>query len=367
MTERITRKLTRPVMIGDLSIGGEFPIVIQSMTNTKTTDITSTKKQVSELIAAGCEMIRLAIPDRASVTALEKIVSYSSVPIVADIHFDDDLAIRAIENGAAKIRINPGNIGGRKKLTAIAKKADAYNVAMRVGINSGSLEKDILNKFGAVTAEALVCSAKRHQQYLEEIPFTNLVFSIKASTVYTTIKACRLFSETSDYPLHLGITEAGPPSVGLIKSAIGIGTLLAEGIGDTIRVSLTASPVEEVEAARKILQALGIRSFGPELISCPTCGRCETDLQSLTAEVEKILNEYHIPVKVAVMGCAVNGPGEAREADIGISAGKKQGIIFCKGRVVRTVKTDILLETFKQELKIFLEMVDPDSPGGFNR
>lgn len=366
MAERITRKLTRPVMIGDLSIGGTFPIVIQSMTNTKTSDISATKAQIDELIAAGCEMIRLAVPDRASAKALEKIVSFSSVPIIADIHFDEDLACRAIEHGAAKIRINPGNIGGREKLTALAKKADAYNVALRVGINSGSLEKDILNKFGAVTAEALVCSAKRYQQYLEEISFTNLVFSIKASTVYTTINACRLFSETSDYPLHIGITEAGPPATGLIKSAIGIGTLLAEGIGDTIRVSLTASPVEEVVAARKILQALGIRSFGPELISCPTCGRCETDLQSLTGEVEKILNEYNMPVKVAVMGCAVNGPGEAREADIGISAGKKQGIIFCKGRVIKTVKTDILLESFKKELKVFLDMVDPDCPGGIS-
>lgn len=364
MTDRITRRLTRPVMIGTLSIGGKSPIVIQSMTNTKTSDISATKAQVDELIAAGCEMIRLAVPDHNSARALGKIVTFSSVPIIADIHFDVDLALRAIENGAAKIRINPGNIGGREKLTELAKKADAYNVALRVGINSGSLEKDILKRFGGVTAEALVCSASRYQQYLEEIPFTNLVFSIKASTVYTTISACRLFSEASDYPLHIGITEAGPPATGLIKSAVGIGTLLAEGIGDTVRVSLTASPVEEVFAARKILQALGIRYFGPELISCPTCGRCETDLQSLTAEVEKILNKSNRYLKVAVMGCVVNGPGEAKEADIGISAGKKQGIIFSKGRVIKTVKTDILIESFKTELKKILDVVDPGYRGG---
>lgn len=366
MEERIARRLTRTVKVGKISIGGKSPIAIQSMTNTKTSDIPSTTAQLNELINAGCEMVRLAVPDRESAKALEVYVKFSPVPIIADIHFDVDLAFRAIESGAAKVRINPGNIGGRKNLLALAEKADKYNVAIRVGINSGSLEKDLLEKYGAVTPEALVYSAIRYQEYFEDVSFGNLIFSLKASTVYTTICACRLFAETSDYPLHIGVTEAGPPATGLIKSAIGIGTLLAEGIGDTIRVSLTAHPVEEVKAAKSILQALEIRSFGPELISCPTCGRCEADLQTLTSEVEKLLKGYQLPIKVAVMGCIVNGPGEAREADIGISAGKKQGVIFCKGRVIKTVKTELLFDSFKQELKAFLEMVDPESQRGMN-
>lgn len=367
MEELIARKLTKTVKVGKLSIGGKSPITLQSMTNTKTSDISATKKQVSELVTEGCEMVRLAVPDLESASALEKIVKFSPVPIIADIHFDAQLAIRAIESGAAKVRINPGNIGGKKNLLELAKKAANYNVAIRIGINSGSLEKDIQKKYGAVTPEALVHSAMRCQEYLEDASFSNLVFSLKASTVYTTISAYRLFSESSDYPLHIGVTEAGPPSTGLVKSAIGIGTLLAEGIGDTVRVSLTAHPVEEVKAAKNILQALGIRQFGAELISCPTCGRCEADLQTLTSEVEKILKGIQIPIKVAVMGCIVNGPGEAREADIGISAGKKQGVIFCQGKVIKTVKTEILIDSFKQELRTFLDTANHANRGGPNR
>lgn len=359
----IPRKKTRAARVGELIIGAGAPIIIQSMTNIKVTDTDATIDQVNQLAETGCELVRVAVPDRASAAALEKIVVRSPVPIVADIHFDLELAFRSMESGAKKIRVNPGNLGGRDKLVKLANRAKSFGVALRVGVNSGSLEKKILNSYGAPSAEALVQSALGYLTTLEEEEFDNLVVSLKASDVYTTIKACRLFSTKSDYPLHLGVTEAGPLQSGTIKGAIGIGTLLAEGIGDTLRVSLTAAPVEEVKVARQILQALNIRKFGPELISCPTCGRCEVDLMPLVNEVSAILEDYSLPVKIAVMGCAVNGPGEAREADLGVSAGKKQGIIFRNGQVIKTVKSENLLETFKKELEKTLT-INSSSPGG---
>ena len=348
--DRVARKKTRFVRVGSVMIGGEAPIVIQSMTNTRTSDIGATLDQIDQLTLAGCELVRLAVPDEAAAVAISELARRSPVPLIADIHFDSRLACLAIENGASKIRINPGNIGGRDKLVEITKCAKRFHTPIRIGVNAGSLEREILQKYGEASAAALVDSALGYVAFFEEIGFQNLVVSLKASDVFTTIEACRIFSEKSSYPLHLGVTEAGPLEAGTIKNAVGIGTLLAEGIGDTLRVSLTASPVEEIKVARSILQALNIRLFAPELISCPTCGRCEVDLLSLVKQVESILKKYNTPIKVAVMGCAVNGPGEAREADIGISAGKKQGLIFRHGRVIRTVDFDKLLDALIEEL-----------------
>jgi (E)-4-hydroxy-3-methylbut-2-enyl-diphosphate synthase len=348
--DRVARKKTRFVRVGSVMIGGEAPIVIQSMTNTRTSDISATLDQIDQLTLAGCELVRLAVPDETAAVAISELARRSPVPLIADIHFDSRLACLAIENGASKIRINPGNIGGRDKLVEIIKCAKRFHIPIRIGVNAGSLEREILQKYGEASAAALVDSALGYVAFFEEIGFQDLVVSLKASDVFTTIEACRIFSEKSSYPLHLGVTEAGPLEAGTIKNAVGIGTLLAEGIGDTLRVSLTASPVEEIKVARSILQALNIRLFAPELISCPTCGRCEVDLLSLVKQVESILKKYKTPIKVAVMGCAVNGPGEAREADIGISAGKKQGLIFRHGRVIRTVDFDKLLDALIEEL-----------------
>jgi (E)-4-hydroxy-3-methylbut-2-enyl-diphosphate synthase len=350
--DQVKRKQTRLIRVGNVMIGGGAPVAIQSMTNTRTNDIDATLNQIKQLTEAGCELVRLAVPDATTAKAISGLARRSPIPLIADIHFDSRLACLAIENGASKIRINPGNIGGRVKLLEVIHCAQRFKIPIRIGVNAGSLEREILQKYGEASAAALVDSALGYLTFFEEIGFQDLVVSIKASDVFTTIEACRIFSEKSSYPLHLGITEAGPLEAGTIKNAVGIGTLLAEGIGDTIRVSLTASPVEEIKVARGILQALNLRRFEPELISCPTCGRCEVDLVLLVKKVEGILKKYNTPIKVAVMGCAVNGPGEARDADIGISAGKKQGILFRRGKVIRTVDFDKLLDALLEELDL---------------
>ncbi len=349
--DKLKRKLTRQINVGGVVIGGNASVAIQSMTNTKTGDSFTTLEQIKRLVECGCELVRVAVPDSAAAAALSKIVQGSSIPVIADIHFDLDLALQAIENGAAKIRINPGNIGSKNRLVTLARKAERYNVPIRIGINSGSLERNLLTKHGGATAAALAESALNSLELFENTDFTDLIFSLKASDVYTTISAYRLFAEKSEYPLHLGVTGAGPLRTGVIKGAVGIGTLLAEGIGDTIRVSLTADPVEEVLVARQIIQALGLKEYSPELISCPTCGRCEAELLPLVEEVSKMLEAYAAPLKVAVMGCVVNGPGEAREADIGIAAGKKQGLLFSHGKVIRTVALDQLLQALRDAIE----------------
>ncbi len=348
----IRRKKTRAVQVGNVTIGGDAPVAIQSMTNTRTEDSGATLEQINKLVEAGCELVRVAVPNVAAADALEKIVIQSPVPVIADIHFDIKLAYRSLESGAAKIRVNPGNIGGREKLIELARKAESFSAPIRIGVNAGSLERILLQKYGGATAAALVESALGYLAPLEAIGFDDIVVSLKASDVYTTISAYRLFSEKKSYPLHLGVTGAGPLEAGTIKGAVGIGTLLAEGIGDTLRVSLTASPVEEVRVARQIIQSLGLGTYEPELISCPTCGRCEVDLIPLITKVEKMLNQYSAPLKVAVMGCMVNGPGEAREADLGISAGKKKGILFRHGKVIKTVELGCLLEALREELDL---------------
>ncbi len=347
---RPERRKTRLVKAGKLTFGGASPISIQSMTNTRPHDFAGTLAQIEELAEAGAELVRVAIPDKEAVTIFKKLVRKSPLPLVGDIHFDPELAVLALAGGAVKIRINPGNIGGKDKLKALALEAKSTQAAIRIGVNAGSLERSLLQKYSGATAEAMVDSAAGYLAEFAEAGFEDLVVSLKASDVYTTIKANRLFASDYDYPLHLGVTEAGPPATGLMKGAIGIGALLADGIGDTVRVSLTASPHEEVKAARKILQALGLRIFTPELISCPTCGRCEVELIPLVNQVEKLLENYKPPLKVAVMGCIVNGPGEAKEADIGISAGKKKGVLFKHGKVVKTVDQNELLEALKSEL-----------------
>ncbi len=357
--DKIKRRKTKPVRIGSLFIGGDAPITVQSMTNACSGDYEETLDQINRLYEAGAELIRIAVPDRNAALVLHKLVPKSPLPLIADIHFDIKLAYMSLESGVSKIRINPGNIGGPGKLTELAMRAQNYKVPLRIGVNSGSLERNLLKKHGGATAVALVESALGHLEKLEEIGFKDVVVSLKASDVYTTISAYRLFSEKKEYPLHLGVTGSGPLSTGTVKSSVGIGALLADGIGDTIRVSLTASPLEEIRVARQILQALNLRTFSPELISCPTCGRCEVELIPVVEAVEKILENYKMPLKIAVMGCAVNGPGEAREADVGISAGKKKGILFRKGRVIRTVQQSQLIEALKEELNLMAEQSGP--------
>lgn len=348
--DRIERQKTRAVKVGNVTIGSKAPIVIQSMTTTKTADVSATLEQVCQLADAGSELVRVAVPDMTSAKALEKIVKKSPVPLIADIHYDHRLALISLESGAAKIRINPGNLGGPDKLVELGRRAIQFKVPIRIGVNAGSLDRKLIRKYGGAASAALVESALEYLEVIQATGFQDLVVSLKASDVYTTICAYRLFSEKNSCPLHLGVTGAGPLHIGMIKGSIGIGTLLAEGIGDTIRVSLTAHPLEEVKVARQIVQSLGLRQFAPELISCPTCGRCEVDLVSLAGQVEEILKDYSIPIKVAVMGCSVNGPGEAKEADIGVSAGKKQGILFRHGQVIRTVRLDNLLSELIREL-----------------
>ena len=344
------RYKTREIAIGGVKIGGNNPIAIQSMTNTPTADVDATVSQILRLEEAGCDIIRCTVPDEASAKALAAIKKQIHIPLVADIHFDYRMAIAAMENGADKIRINPGNIGGKDRIRAVVDCAKAYGVPIRVGVNSGSLEKPVLQKYGGVTPEGLVESALDKVRMLEEEGFDRIVISIKSSDVRTCIRAHELIAEKTDYPLHVGITEAGTVLGGTVKSAIGIGSILYRGIGDTIRVSLTGDPVEEIRTARMILRDLGLYRKGIEVVSCPTCGRTRIDLIGLAGQVEKLAENYSMPIKVAVMGCAVNGPGEAREADIGIAGGDGEGLLIKKGVIVRKVPEDQLLSVLKEEL-----------------
>ncbi len=344
------RRKTREVRIGDVVIGGENPIRIQSMTNTKTEDVAATVRQILELEAAGCEIIRSTVPTPEAAEAFTEIKKQIHIPLVADIHFDYRLAIAAIEHGADKIRINPGNIGSRERVRAVVDCARERNIPIRVGVNSGSLEKDILRKYGGVTAEGLVESALDKVALIEDMGYDNLVISIKSSNVNMCIRAHELIADRTEHPLHVGITEAGTVTTGTIKSAVGLGAILHQGIGDTIRVSLTGDPVQEVVAAAKILQALELRQNGVEVVSCPTCGRTSIDLIGLANQVETLVAGYDLPIRVAVMGCVVNGPGEAREADIGIAGGKGEGLLIKKGEIVRKLPETELLPALKYEL-----------------
>ena len=339
------RKITRQIHIGAVAIGGGAPVSVQSMTNTKTQDAQATVRQIEALAAAGCDIVRLAVPDKEAAANIGRIKAQTTVPLVADIHFDYRLALQAIEQGIDALRLNPGNIGGAENVRRVAEAAKARGIPIRIGVNAGSLDKRLLAKYGGITAEALVESALEHVRLLEEQDFHDMKISLKAHDVPLTLAAYRLMSERCDYPLHLGITEAGTVRSGIIKSAVGIGALLAEGIGDTLRVSLTGDPVVEVRVAREILKSLGLRDYGPTLISCPTCGRTAIDLPSIAERVEERLSGIARPIQVAVMGCVVNGPGEAREADLGVASGNGKGQIFIRGEVVETVPEDQIVET----------------------
>lgn len=344
------REHTRTVQIGNRVIGGGNPVLIQSMCNTDTEDVQATVAQIRRLEAAGCDIIRVAVPTKEAAEAIREIKANISIPLVADIHFDYRLAIASIEAGADKIRINPGNIGSQDRIRAVVECAKAHKTAIRVGVNSGSLERSIIEKYGHVTAEGIVESALDKVRILQELDFHDIVVSVKSSDVLMSIRAHELLAEATDCPLHVGITEAGSVYTGNIKSAIGIGTILYEGIGDTIRVSLTDSPEEEIRSAKLILRTLGLRKSGIELVSCPTCGRTRIDLIGLAKEAETLLSAYDLPIKVAVMGCAVNGPGEAREADLGIAGGVGEGLLFRKGEIIRKVPEGELLSALKAEL-----------------
>ncbi|WP_461881161.1 flavodoxin-dependent (E)-4-hydroxy-3-methylbut-2-enyl-diphosphate synthase [Fusicatenibacter sp.] len=346
----MSRKNTRAVTIGDRVIGGGNPILIQSMTNTKTEDVEATVAQIRALSEAGCDIIRCAVPTMEAAQALSEIKKQISIPLVADIHFDYRLAIAAIENGADKIRINPGNIGSRDRIQAVVDAAKAHRIPIRVGVNSGSLEKELVEKYHGVTAEGLVESALDKVRIIEEMGYDNLVISIKSSDVMMCAKAHELITDRIDHPLHVGITEAGTLYSGNIKSAVGLGIILYQGIGDTIRVSLTGDPLEEIKSAKRILKTLGLRKGGIEVVSCPTCGRTQIDLIGLANQVETLVQGYDLDLKVAVMGCVVNGPGEAKEADLGVAGGKGVGILIKKGEIVKKVPEGELLSALKEEL-----------------
>jgi len=345
-----TRENTKVVNIGGVLVGGGNPIKIQSMTNTPTQDVEATVAQILKLEEAGCEIIRCTVPDIEAAKAVSEIKKKIHIPLVADIHFDYKMAIAAIENGADKIRINPGNIGGREKLNEVVKVAKERNIPIRVGVNSGSLEKELVEKYNGVTAEGIVESAIDKVKMIEEADYDNIVVSIKSSNVMMCVKAHELIAEKIAYPLHVGITEAGTVISGNIKSSIGLGLILSQGIGDTIRVSLTGDPVEEIKSAKIILRTLGLRKGGIEVVSCPTCGRTKIDQISLANQVENLVQRYDLDIKVAVMGCAVNGPGEAKEADIGIAGGVKEGLLIKKGEIVKKLPESELLNALKQEL-----------------
>ena len=349
------RASTKPVQIGSRVIGGGNPVLIQSMCNTKTEDSASTIAQILELERAGCDIIRVAVPTMEAAESLKTIKKAIHIPLVADIHFDYRLAIAAIECGADKIRINPGNIGSEERVQAVVDKAKEYGVPIRVGVNSGSLEKHLIEKYGGVTAEGIVESALDKAALIERMGYDNLVLSIKSSDVMMCVKAHELIAKKTPYPLHVGITEAGTILSGHIKSAIGLGLILNQGIGDTIRVSLTGNPVEEVKSAKLILKTLGLRTGGVEVVSCPTCGRTQIDLIGLANQVETMVQEYPLDIKVAVMGCVVNGPGEAREADLGIAGGIGEGLLIKKGEVIRKVPEAELLNALKAELDQMLK------------
>ncbi len=349
------REKTKVIHIGDRVIGGGNPILIQSMTNTKTNDVAATVAQIERLAKAGCDIVRCTVPDLEAAKAIAQIknmlsMNKISIPLVADIHFDYKMAVAAIEYGADKIRINPGNIGSREKVAEVVRAARERSVPIRVGVNSGSLEKELIERYHGVTAEGIVESALDKVHIIEALNYDNLVISIKSSDVMMCVKAHELLADKTQYPLHVGITEAGTVTSGNIKSAVGLGIILNQGIGDTIRVSLTGDPVEEIKSAKLILRTLGLRSGGIEVVSCPTCGRTNIDLIGLANQVETMVQEYDLPIKVAVMGCAVNGPGEAKEADLGIAGGIGEGLLIKKGEIVKKVPESALLETLKYEL-----------------
>ena len=336
--------MTRQIFVGGVPMGGGAPVTIQSMTNTRTDDVAATVAQIRRLAAAGCQIVRVAVPDLAAAKAVGAIKEQIDIPLVVDIHFDYKLALECVAAGCDKVRINPGNIGGEDRVRQVADACRQKGIPIRIGVNGGSLEKPILAKYGGVTPEALVESAFGHIRLLEKFDFTDICVSLKSSSVPVTMAAYRLMSEKSDYPLHLGVTETGTPRMGILKSAVGIGGLLALGIGDTMRVSLSADPVEEVYAARDILKAAGVRKDGPELVACPTCGRTRIDLIGLANEVEERLKSVDKPITVAVMGCAVNGPGEASAADVGIAGGVGEGLLFRKGEIVKKVPQEALVD-----------------------
>ncbi len=350
MTFPIQRKPTRQIRVGSVKIGGMAPVAVQSMTNTFTQDIPATVAQIHRLEAAGCEIVRVAVPDMASAEAISAIKKQISIPLIGDIHFDYRLAIAAAKAGADGLRINPGNIGGLKKIQAVVGCAKSCRIPIRIGVNSGSLEKDIIKKYHGVNAQAMVESALRHIDILRSMDFHELKVSIKASDVHRTLEAYRLLSQKTDLPLHVGVTEAGTLYSGIVKSALGIGMLLYEGIGDTLRVSLTRDPVEEIRTGYEILKALNIRKRGPEIISCPTCGRCRFNLFDTVEAVEKSLSASRPDIKIAIMGCVVNGPGEAREADIGIAGGDGVGILFKQGKVIRQLPQEKLVAALLSEI-----------------
>ena len=352
----IQRRKTRQISIGSLKIGGGAPISVQSMTKTDTRDFRRTIHQIRRLKEAGCEIVRVAVVDEEAARAIAEIKKRIQIPIIADIHFHYRLALKAMESGADGIRLNPGNIGGRDRLKTIVINAKDRSIPIRIGVNAGSLEKDLLKRFGGATAEAMVSSALRTIEWMEDLGFQQIKVSLKASDVLRTVEAYRLFSKTTDYPLHLGITEAGRGSDAIVKSSLGIGILLSEGVGDTLRVSLTGDPVQEVRVGYDILRSLKIRERGVEIISCPTCGRCEINLTPLVEKVEKVTQRIDTPLTIAIMGCVVNGPGEAKEADVGIAGGKGMGLLFRKGRVVKKVRE-------KDFARVLLKEVDEMTGG----
>ncbi len=345
------RRKTRLVKIGEVSIGGGSPIVVQSMAKTHTKDIEGTVSQIKKMVSAGCEVVRLAIPDRESVEALGKIKKRLAIPLVADIHFDHKLALASLDKGVDALRINPGNIGAKEKVREVVQAAKDHAVPIRIGVNSGSLEKNLLRKYGKATAEAMVESALRHVRILEDMDFHDVKISLKAPDVFRTVKAYQLLAEEVDYPFHAGITESGSLVPGSIRSSVGLALLLSQGLVDTVRVSLTAPPEEEVRVAFLILSSLGLRSYGPHIISCPVCGRCEVDLMNIAQEIEKRLATVKSEIHLAVMGCMVNGPGEAKEADIGLACGQGNGVLFKEGKIYRQLEEKELIFEFVKEVK----------------
>lgn len=354
-TSILPRQRSRLVRVGDINIGAGNPVVVQSMTSTDTRDVRATLEEIARLREAGCEIIRLAVPDREAALALGAIKAKTDIPLVADIHFDYRLALLSLEQGVDKLRLNPGNIGSRERVQAVVARAKERGIPIRIGVNAGSLEDDLVKKYSRRSAAAMVESARRHVDILEAEDFQDIIISLKAADVGVTIEAYRLAAEKTDYPLHVGITEAGTAWVGSIRSAVGIGAILALGIGDTIRVSLTADPIEEVRVGFEILKSLGLRKKGPTIISCPTCGRCEIDLASLAREVEKKTKGIAEPLEIAVMGCVVNGPGEAAEADFGIAGGKGEGLLFRKGEIIAKLPERELVSALMEEIRNYLQ------------
>lgn len=351
----LQRRETTNFKIGSVGVGSAYPVSIQSMTNTDTRDAETTLQQITQLSDAGCQLVRVAVPDEEAAAALKTICARSPIPVIADIHFNHRLALLAMDAGVSALRINPGNIGSAQKVREVVSKAKALGVPIRIGVNAGSLEKDLLAQYQHPTAEAMVESAMRHVRILEELNFEQIKISLKASDVPLMLEAYRLMAQNVPYPLHLGVTEAGNAKYGTVKSAVGIGTLLAEGIGDTIRVSLTGNPLQEIPVAKQILRSLDLYPKGVELISCPTCGRTQIGLERLVDQVDQLVSGIDRPLKLAVMGCVVNGPGEAREADLGIAGGKGEGLIFRKGEIIRKVAEENLLSAFQEELDKLLQ------------